>query len=118
MSKKKLIILANAALVALLVAGLAGATLVSAQGPTPTSPPVVPFGGRGWGGGFGFGRGVCVCGQAGLEAAAKALNMTADDLSAQLWSGRTLADLADKAGVNLKTVRDAVDAACKALPPG
>ncbi len=61
-------------------------------------------------GGFG-GRGLC--GQAGLEAAAKALNMTADELSTQLWGGATLSSLADKAGVDLQTVRDAVTAACE-----
>ena len=61
-------------------------------------------------GGFGGG----MCGQAGLEAAAKALNMTADELSTQLWGGNTLANLADKAGVDLQTVRDAVNAACQA----
>ena len=55
-----------------------------------------------------------MCGQAGLEAAAEALDMTADELSTQLWGGRTLADLADKAGVGLQTIRDAVDAACLA----
>src|SRR3972149_5646451 len=64
------------------------------------------------GGGRGFGRGLC--GQEGLEAAAKALGMTADELSTQLWGGETLAGLADKAKVDLQTVRDAVDAACKA----
>jgi len=62
--------------------------------------------------GGGFGRGLC--GQAGLEAAAEALNMTADELSTQLWGGKTLADLADGAGVELQAVRDAVDAACEA----
>jgi hypothetical protein len=60
--------------------------------------------------GGGFGRGLC--GEAGLEAAAKALGMTADELSTQLWGGRTLADLAEKAGVDLQAVRDAVNAAC------
>jgi hypothetical protein len=59
----------------------------------------------------GFGRGLC--GEAGLAAAAEALDMTADELSTQLWGGKTLADLADAAGVELQTVRDAVDAACK-----
>src|SRR5574341_1407647 len=58
-----------------------------------------------FGGGRGFGRGFC--GQAGLEAAAKALGMTADELSTQLWGGRSLADLADKAGVDLQKVQDA-----------
>ena len=60
-------------------------------------------------GGFGGG----MCGQAGLEAAAKALGMTADELSTQLWGGKTLADLADEAGVELQAVRDAVEVACE-----
>ena len=63
------------------------------------------------GGGRGFGRGLC--GQAGLEAAAKALGMTADELSTQLWGGETLAGLAEKAGVDLQDVQDAVTAACQ-----
>ena len=61
--------------------------------------------------GGGFGRGLC--GEAGLEAAAEALNMTADELSTQLWGGKPLADLADEAGVELQAVRDAVTAACE-----
>ncbi len=61
-----------------------------------------------WGGRFGRG----LCGPAGLEAAAKALNMTPEELSTQLWGGRTLADLAEKAGVDLQKVRDAVNQAC------
>jgi hypothetical protein len=63
------------------------------------------------GGGRGFGRGLC--GQTGLEAAAKALGMTADELSTQLWGGETLSSLAEKAGVDLQDVRDAVNAACQ-----
>jgi hypothetical protein len=59
----------------------------------------------------GFGRGLC--GEAGLEAAAQALGMTADELSTQLWGGATLSSLADEAGVELQTVRDAVTAACQ-----
>jgi hypothetical protein len=61
--------------------------------------------------GGGFGRGLC--GEAGLEAAAEALGMTTDELSTQLWGGKTLADLADEKTVDLQTVRDAVEAACK-----
>jgi hypothetical protein len=63
------------------------------------------------GGGRGFGRGLC--GEAGMEAAAKALGMTADELSTQLWGGETLAGLAEKAGVDLQDVQDAVTAACQ-----
>lgn len=58
------------------------------------------------------GRGFC--GQAGLEAAAGKLGMTADELSTQLWGGATLSSLAEKAGVNLQDVQDAVTAACQA----
>jgi hypothetical protein len=49
--------------------------------------------------------------QAGLEAAAKALGMSADDLSDQLWGGKTLADLAEEANVPLSDVRAAVEEA-------
>ena len=112
MTKKRLILLSSGALIALLLVGLAGWAVVSAQEPTPTSSASVPSGWYGPGRGFGLARGLC--GQAGLEAAAKALGMTADELSTQLWGGRSLADLADKAGVDLQTVRDAVDAACQA----
>ena len=102
---KRLMIVAGVALAAIVL----GAALVLptlAQEPTPTPKA---YGWHGWGRGFGIGRGLC--GQGGLEAAAEALGMTADELSTQLWGGRTLAELADKAGVDLQTVRDAVEAA-------
>jgi hypothetical protein len=60
----------------------------------------------------GFGRGG-ICGQAGLDAAAKALKMTSDELKAQLWGGQTLSGLAEKAGVDIATVQSAVQAACQ-----
>ncbi|MBC7236671.1 MAG: hypothetical protein H5T69_12600 [Chloroflexi bacterium] len=61
------------------------------------------FGGRGLG--FGPDR------ANGLDAAAKALGMTTEQLELQLWGGRTLAELAEKAGVDLQDVRNAVEAA-------
>jgi hypothetical protein len=106
MTKKRFALLCGVALILVLVASLAGATLVSADDPTPTPKTY------GWSRGFCFGRGIG--GQAGLEAAAELLGMTADELSTQLWGGRTLADLADKAGVDLQTLRDAVEAANQA----
>lgn len=108
MTKKRLAVLGGVALIVVLVASLAGAAYVFADEPTPTPTPKT----YGWGCGFGFGRGVG--GQAGLEAAAGLLGMTADELSTQLWGGRTLADLADEAGVDLQTLRDAVEAANQA----
>ncbi len=46
-----------------------------------------------------------------LDAAAKALGMTSDELSAQLWGGKTLADIATAKGVDIATVQKAVQAA-------
>ncbi len=82
------------------VIGLTGT--VMAQEDTPL-PEQRAYGWHGWGRGFG--------GEVGLEAAAEALGMTADELSTQLWGGKTLADLAEEKGVDLQDVRDAVSAA-------
>ena len=95
-----------AALVAI-VAALGISSIASAQGtttPTPTAPTVVmaPRGG-------GFGPGLHS--QAALDAAAKALGMTSDELSAELWGGKTLADIAEAKGVDIATVKAAVEAA-------
>jgi hypothetical protein len=92
-----------------IVAALGISSVVSAQSsvtPTPTAPtaPTAPRGGPG------FGRGG-LHSQAALEAAAKALGMTTDELSAQLWGGKTLADIADAKGVDIATVQKAVQAA-------
>ena len=62
---------------------------------------------------FGPGGGAAMCGQAGLDAAAKALNMSTSDLQTQLRGGSTLSDLATKANVKLADVEAAIDAACK-----
>jgi hypothetical protein len=60
------------------------------------------------------GGGALGCGQAGLDAAAKALNMTSADLQTQLRGGATLSALATKANVKLADVVTAIDTACKA----
>lgn len=44
-------------------------------------------------------------------AAAEVLGITAQDLSNQLWAGRSLADIAEKAGVELTQVTDAMSQA-------
>lgn len=87
-----------------IVAALAISSAVFAQEATSVAPKAsLASGGLG-------GRGMC--GQAGLDAAAKALKMTSAELSAQLWGGARLADLASTAGVDLQTVQTAVQAAC------
>lgn len=99
--KNKLFVFAGGLLVALLVIGILGATNVYAQ-----SPSGAPLHGRGPGGGRGpLGNG------AGLQAAAEALGMTTDELIDALQSGKTLADLAEEAGVDLQDVQDAIQTA-------
>ncbi len=103
MTKKYLIVIGGL-LAALLVVGVVGATAAYAQDQTP--PAVGWMNGHGPGGGPGFNLS-----GAALDAAAKALGMTSDDLSAQLKSGKTLADIATAQGVDIKTVMEAIRAA-------
>jgi hypothetical protein len=99
-----------AALVAV-VAAMGISTVASAQGsvtPTPTAPntqtapPVTPPDGMGPRG---------LHSEAALAAAAKALGMTTDELSIELWGGKTLADIAEAQGVDIADVKAAVEAA-------
>jgi hypothetical protein len=94
-----------------IVAALGISSVAAAQSsvtPTPiapaaqTAPPAAPR--------DGFGPRE-LHSQAALEAAAKALGMTADDLSAELWGGKTLADIATAKGVDIADVKAAVEAA-------
>ena len=91
----------------LMIAAL-GVSSAFAQTPTPPATTTTP---QAHGGGFG--RGGTMCGQTGLDAAAKALKMTTDELTAQLWGGQTLSGLAEKAGVDIAAVQSAVQAACQ-----
>jgi hypothetical protein len=50
-------------------------------------------------------------GPGGLDAAAEALGMSVEDMQLQLWGGRTMADLAESAGVDLETLQEAIKAA-------
>jgi hypothetical protein len=103
MSKRVKIGIAVVAVIAILATVLTATAL--AQEETPTPEDVVPAP-RMWGG---HGRGMMD--SVGLQAAAEALGMTADELSTQLWGGKTLADLAEEKGVDLAVVQDAVQAA-------
>ena len=97
--KNKKSILIGGLLVALLVIGVIGATSAYAQ----SSPSTLPHG-HGPGGGRGLGL-------VELQVAAKALNMTTDELITALQSGKTLEQLATEAGVDLQSVQNAIRAA-------
>ncbi|RPJ27082.1 MAG: hypothetical protein EHM33_09225 [Chloroflexi bacterium] len=98
--KNKISVLLGGLLVALVVVAVIGATNAYAQ--TPSNGPLH---GRGPGGGRG------PMGGAGLEAAAQALNMTTDELTAALKSGKTLEQVAEEAGVDFADVQAAMQAA-------
>jgi predicted transcriptional regulator len=105
---KRIWMIVGSVLTVLVVIGAVGAVAVYAQSPTPPTPSA----GQGAPGGPGnFGGGPHELGQAELNAAAKALGITADDLSAQLKSGKTLDQIATAKGVDPKTVMEAIRAA-------
>jgi hypothetical protein len=52
----------------------------------------------------------------GLEAAASALHLTSDELSAGFWGGKTLDQLADDKGIDVAVVQQAVQEAVKTKP--
>jgi hypothetical protein len=100
---RELKILFGSLLILLLMVGVG--TVISAHAQTPTPP--VPAGGQ-----LGPGpRGPHQLGQAELDAAAKALGISADDLSTQLKNGKTLAEMATAHGVDPQTVMQAIQAA-------
>ena len=99
--KNKKSILIGGLLAALIVIGVIGATNAYAQSPTNT---LLHDGGPGGGRGRGLG-------QPELEAAAKVLGMTTDELSTALQSGKTLEQLAQDANVDVQDVKDAIQAA-------
>lgn len=103
--KKKISILIGAIVAIAVLFGAISVTTAYAQDGTPPAPPIgLPGDGRGHGGGRGLG-------QPELEAAAKVLGITTDELSTALKDGKTLADLATAADVDLQDVQDAISAA-------
>lgn len=77
------------------------------RGPNNGLRPGQGVGPRGFGFGFGFGT-------AELEAVAKALNLSASDLTTQLRGGKTLADIAKAQNVDQGVVKQAIIDARKA----
>jgi len=66
------------------------------------------FGGIGGVGGLGGLGGLAGPLQDGLDAAAKAIGITSDQLKTELESGKTIADVATEKGVDVQTVIDAI----------
>jgi uncharacterized membrane protein len=103
MTKKRLILLSSGALIVLLLAGVAGVTIVSADEPTPTFP--APFG---WGSrGFGWAGGMWTL----FDAAAEALGLTPEGLFAESHGGKSLDEIAEEQGVEVDAVQEAMNAA-------
>ena len=103
--KNKMLIVIGGLLAALLVVGVVGATSAFAQA-SDNPVTTMMLNGRGPGSGHGFGLG-----DAELEAAAKVLGMTTDEVQSALQGGKTLQDLADEAGVDIADVQAAIQAA-------
>lgn len=104
MRKRLSLIFAVLLVVGALAVVLTGTALAQEEDATPAPKP---FGWHGKGGSFARGFG----GGGGMEAAAEVLGLTTEQLATELWGGKSLSELADEAGVDLQTVRDAVDAA-------
>ncbi len=101
---KRLLLLSSGALVALLLAGLAGGTLVFAQETDPATGEPAPFGRCGL---FGWGGGSWTL----FDTAAEALGLTPGGLFAALHDqGKTLSDVAEEQGVEIEAVQEAMDA--------
>ena len=102
--KKKISILIGGLLAVAMIFGAASVTTAYAQdGTQPTPPARQPGDGPRHGG-----RGI---GETELAAAAKVLGITTDELSTALKDGKTLADLATTAGVDIQDVQAAISAA-------
>ena len=99
--QKKIWMWIGGLVIALLVVGAAGTAVAYAQGPATFlgDGPGPHGGGRGHLDG------------AALDAAAKALGMTTDELTTALQSGKTLKQIATDQGVDFQTVQDAIQAA-------
>jgi DNA-binding NarL/FixJ family response regulator len=101
-------------LVALVGLAIAGGTVLASSSATATSTPTPPAPP----GGMGF---CMVMGQGAdwtvFDAAADALDMTAQELFTALHSGKTLAEVAEDQGVDIDTVTQAMQEAWQTIMP-
>lgn len=104
MSKKRLMVLSGGALVALLLVGLVGGTLVFAQETESTAP--APGDGLRWGG-FGWDGGSWEM----FDTAAETLGLTPNELFVELHDeGKTLSEVAEEQGIDTDALQDAMNA--------
>jgi hypothetical protein len=107
--KRLYAVLGTAGALVLLLGGLGGVSVVSAQEVTPESEDA-PAGGI-WGrarGLFGFGRG----GQWTMfDTAAEELGLTPEELFAELHAGKTMEEVAEARGVQMEDLQEALNAA-------
>ncbi len=101
--KKKILILIGGLLAVAVLFGAYNVKTAYAQDSTTSDSIMQRGGGHGHGGERGLG-------QPELEAAAKVLGITADELSTALADGKTLEDLATTAKVDIQDVQDAITA--------
>jgi len=96
------------AVVALLVTAL-GATVAFAQGPDPRTPADEAMHGPIWGGekGPGFGRGAGPVGTSLVAVAAEQMDMTVQDLVAELQDGKTIAQVGEEKGISPGSIVEA-----------
>jgi hypothetical protein len=110
MNMKKVILIGVAVVFAVVALGVAGVVYAYAQTPTPPFTPGSQFGGMMRGrGGMGGMRGGMMGGQGGqyagsmhtymVEAVAKALDISVDDLNAELTAGKTMWQVAEDKGL-------------------
>ncbi len=103
MSKKRLLVPSSGALIALLLAGLAGATFVFAQEIDPETGEPCGFGR--W---FGSGGGMWTV----FDAAADALGLTPQGLFTELHdAGKSLTEVTEEQGIDTEVLQDAMHAA-------
>jgi hypothetical protein len=107
--KRLYVVLGAAGALVLLLGGLGGVSIVSAQEVTPQSEDAPAGGIWGWGRGlFGFGPGDQ---WTMFDTAAEELGLTPEELFAELHAGKAMEEVAEARGVEMEDLQEALNAA-------
>ncbi|MGD8996672.1 MAG: hypothetical protein PVH80_01070 [Anaerolineae bacterium] len=107
--KRLYAVLGAAGALVLLLGGMGGVSIVSAQEVTPESEDAPGRGIWGWGRGlFGFGRGG---GWTMFDTVAEAVGLTPEKLFSELHDGKSLEEIAEDRGVEMEAIQEALSAA-------